>query len=67
MGQPLSPSGTNSCQEEEKEEGEGEEEVCLGVEEYRHWEVDPCVPKTNEELWTKLAKLYAGHVKVPSS
>ena len=34
-------------------------------EEDTDWEVDPCVPKTNEELLTKLTKFDAGHVKVP--
>ena len=54
LGQPPSPSATNSCQEEEEEE-----------EDYRDWEVDPCVPKTSDELLAKLAKLYAGCVKIP--
>ena len=39
--------------------------MCLSVEEDRDWEVDPCVPKTNKVLWTKLAKLYDRCVKVP--
>ena len=38
--------------------------MCLGVEEDRDWEVDPCVPKMKEELLTKLLKLYVGHVKI---
>ena len=58
LDQPPSPSATNSCQEEEEEEEASKEEVCLGVEEDRDWEVDPCVPKTNEESLTKLVKLY---------
>ena len=39
--------------------------MCLCVEENRNWELDPFVPKTNDELWTKLAKSYAGHIKLP--
>ena len=31
----------------------------------RDWEVDPCVPKSKEELLAKLVKLYAGPVKIP--
>ena len=40
--------------------------MCLGEKEDRDWEVDPCVSKMHEELWTKLVKFYAGRVKVPS-
>ena len=61
LGQPPSPSATNSCHEEEEEEEEGEGKC---VKEDRDWEVDPWVPKTNKELLTKLAKLDAGHVKI---
>ena len=39
--------------------------MCLGVEEDRDWAMDSYVPKMKEELLTKLAKLYAGCVKVP--
>ena len=45
-----------------------EEDVEEGIPcnlEGRSWEVSPRVPKTNEELYTKLAKLYANRVRMP--
>ena len=40
--------------------------MSLGAEEDRDWKVDPCVPKMNKKLLTKLVKLYAGGVKILS-
>ena len=39
--------------------------MCLGEEEGKDLEIDPCAPKTNEEPLAKLAKLFAGCVKIP--
>ena len=39
LGQPTSPSATNFSKEEEGKGKEGKEEMCLGVEEDRDWEV----------------------------
>lgn len=53
QGQPPSPSVATLAEE-------AEEDVLRG----RDWDVNPCIPNSDEELFAKLAKLYAGRVKM---